>query len=114
MGIARICRAGQRAGMKPIVPLLLALSLSALAACSAGGPGATPQQHNADNDLCLASTWRGRFIGTTRDQAQFEIGPLIREGKARIIESGQGRSERPDRLTFEMGRDGRVARIWCG
>ncbi|MBW7922210.1 MAG: hypothetical protein H3C51_08945 [Rubellimicrobium sp.] len=100
--------------MKPILTLLLPVALAALGACSDTGGGATGGPPSADNDLCLASTWRGRFIGTTREQANFEIGPLIREGKARIVESGQARPERPDRLTFEMGRDGTVARISCG
>jgi len=103
--------------MKPILTALLPLALAALGACSDTGSGLSGSGSgvpSAENDLCLASTWRGRFIGTTREQANFEIGPLIREGKARIVESGQARPERPDRLTFEMGRDGRVARISCG
>ncbi len=100
--------------MKPILTALLPLALVAMAACSDTGGTAMSGPPSADNDLCLASTWRDRFIGTTRDQANFEIGPLIREGKARIVEPGQARFERPDRLTFEMGRDHRVARIICG
>lgn len=100
--------------MKPILTLILPLALAALGACSDAGGGSVGGAPSAENDLCLASTWRDRFIGTTRDQANFEIGPLIREGKARIVESGQARAERPDRLTFEMGRDNRVARITCG
>ncbi len=101
--------------MKPILTKLLPVALLALAACSDGGSVVSGGGGmSAANDLCLASTWRERFTGKTRAEAQFEIGPLIREGRARIVEAGQARAERPDRLTFEMGRDDRVARITCG
>lgn len=100
--------------MKPLLAALLPLALVALGACSDAGGGSIGGAPSADNDLCLASTWRARFVGASRDQANFEIGPLIREGKARIVDAGQARFERPDRLTFEMGRDNRVSRITCG
>lgn len=101
--------------MKLIMTTLLPVALLALGACSdAGSVTSATGGISAANDLCLASTWRDRFIGKTRAEAQFEIGPLIREGRARILEAGQARAERPDRLTFEMGRDDRVARISCG
>lgn len=100
--------------MKRIMTTLLPVALLALGACSDVAPVTSGGSMSAANDLCLASTWRDRFTGKTRAEAQFEIGPLIREGRARIVESGQARAERPDRLTFEMGRDDRVARISCG
>lgn len=67
-------------------------------------------------DLCLASTWRDRFIGAPEQQVRFEVGPLVTEGRARILAAG----ERPtgptysNRLTFQLGRDGRLASISCG
>lgn len=100
--------------MKAILNILVPAALVALAACSDTGTITTGGTISAANDMCLASTWRDRFTGKTRAEAEFEIGPLIREGRARIVESGAARAERPDRLTFEMGRDNRVARISCG
>ena len=102
--------------MKQLRLAAFALPLTLLvAACgSTVGPMRTSAL-DAESDLCLASTWRDRFVGKTEAQAQFEIGPLMREGKAQIVTaSTRGALDNPGRLTFELGNDRRVAQIYCG
>lgn len=97
--------------------LLLSLTLPVALALSACGPGGgMTGGTDAGGDLCLASTWRDRFVGTPSAQARAEVAPLVREGRARIIEAGQSASgpSYDNRLTFEIGRNDTVSRIYCG
>lgn len=102
--------------MKQIRLLAFALPLTLMvAACGSTVGPMRSSALDAENDLCLASTWRDRFVGKTEQQAQIEIGPLMREGKAQIVTaSTRGALDQPGRLTFEMGSDRRVAQIYCG
>lgn len=98
--------------------LLLALTLPLALTLAACGPGGGPSGGSdaGAGDLCLASTWRDRFVGTPSAQARSEVAPLVREGRARIIEPGQSASGTTysNRLTFEIGRNDTVTRVYCG
>lgn len=102
--------------MKQIRLMAFALPLTLLvAACGSTVGPMRSSALDAENDLCLASTWRDRFVGKTEQQAQFEIGPLMREGKAQIVTAAtRGALDNPGRLTFELGANRTVTEIYCG
>ncbi len=91
---------------------LAVLALPLLAACavppsSPPGPAVPPP----DRDSCSAAPL-ARLIG--QDATALERELILRQ--VRVIRPGDAITEdfRPDRINFDIGPDGTIARIWCG
>lgn len=89
-------------------PLILA---ALLAGCAAPVPVPAPRPALAAGDACGASAQAGR-VG--QDATALERVLILRE--VRVIRPGQPVTEdlRPTRLNFEIGPEGRIARVFCG
>lgn len=108
-----LCRSrgiGSIAAMRTVLPFLGALAL--LAACDvARVPPAVPPVPVGEADTCGGAQYAG-LVG--QDATALERVLII--GQVRVIRPGTAVTMdfRPQRLNFEVGEDGRIARIYCG
>lgn len=90
---------------------LFGLGLMVGCAPRAPGPPPDPALPQSEADLCDAGSYAG-LIG--RDGTALERVLLL--GQVRVIRPGDAVTMdlRPERINFEIGPDGRIARVFCG
>ena len=94
--------------IRRLAPLLLLAAASLLGACAPQSPERVPRVAPA---VCGAAPYLDLAgqPGTALERV-----PILRE--VRIIRPGQPVTGdlRPERINFEIGTDGRIARVFCG
>lgn len=89
------------------------LALGLMAGCAPRAPEPPPRASvpQAETDLCDAGSYAGL---TGQDGTALERVLLL--GQVRVIRPGDAVTMdlRPERINFEIGTDGRIARVFCG